>query len=126
MLKLIRKYHRYFDIQKTNGLKKALFGFMLTLPHILTCLILILIFPEEWLGIIIIGLVLPDLSYFFHMFIHPAAIFKGDHYLSRIGGHRKTIAHILTFIVIIILLVYKEHVLFLAGGIHLLLDMLGF
>ncbi len=106
--------------------KKLIFGFMLTLPHILTCLVLILIYPSKLIGILIVGLVLPDLSYFFHMFVYPAAIFKGDFRLSMIAESRKKIAHILTFIVILFLLVNREYVLVLAGGVHLFLDLLGF
>ena len=126
MLWIIRKYQEYFNIHKARGFKKLFFGIMVTLPHIITCLALILLFPEQWLGIIIVGLILPDFSYFIHMFIHPGAIFKGDFRLSNIGQGRKRIAHILTFIVVVFLLVIGKYILFLAGGIHLLLDLLGF
>lgn len=109
-----------------KGVRKILFGFMLILPHILSCFVLILLFPEKWFAIIIVGLILPDISYYFYMFVHPAAIVKGDFNLNRIGENRKRIAHILTFIVIVYLIVIEEYVLVLAGGIHLFLDMLGF
>ena len=126
MLRLIRKYHEIFDLHKAEGFKKILFGFMLTLPHILTCIILILFFPKQWIGIVIVGLILPDLSYFFYMFVHPAAIFKENYYLKEIGKHRKKIVHMLTFILILFLLISKQYILVLAGGIHLVLDLLGF
>ena len=126
MLKLIKKYHQHFDLHKSKSFKKLFAGFMLTLPHILTCLILILFFPEQWVGILIVGLILPDLSYFFHIFVYPAAIFKEDRDSKETGTNRKKIAHILTFIVLFLLLLLKEYVLVLAGGIHLFLDLLGF
>ena len=126
MFKLIKKYHSYFDLHNSRGIKKIFNGFMLTLLHILTCFILIFLFPEQWIGILIVGLILPDLSYFFHMFIHPAAMFKEDFNLKDVGTHRKKLAHLLTFIVVLFLLMTEEYVLFLAGGIHLILDLLGF
>lgn len=127
MFKLIKAYQDYFTIHNAKGIfKKIFFSFMLILPHILTCLILIILYPYLWIGIIIVGLVLPDLSYFFHLFIHPAAMFKGNFELLNMAEKRKTIAHILTFVIIIFLLINKQYVLFFAGGIHLFLDMLGF
>ncbi|MBW2991800.1 hypothetical protein KY345_01100 [Candidatus Woesearchaeota archaeon] len=127
MLKSLKRYHGFFDPHKAEGLfKKILSGFMLTFPHILTCLVLIGFYPQEWIGILIIGLLLPDLSYFFHMFVHPAAMFRGKYEDRNIGDKRKKAAHILTFIIIIVLLLNKECVLFFAGGIHLFLDLLGF
>jgi len=126
MLKIISKYNEIFKIEKSKGLMKLFNGFMLTLPHIITCLILIIFFPEKWIEIFIVGLLIPDLSYFFYMFVHPAAMLKGDYHLYRIGKYRKKVAHILTFIVILFLLLTKQYVLVLAGGIHLFLDLLGF
>ena len=127
MLKLIKTYNTFFDLHKADGMfKKLFFGFMLALPHILTCLILILFFPEQWIEILIVGLILPDLSYFLHMLIHPAEALKGNLNLKKIGENRKKVAHLLTFVVITFLLLSREYILFLAGGIHLVLDMLGF
>lgn len=127
MFELVDRYQNYFNIHFAKGaIQKIFFSFMLVLPHLLTCLILIALYPGQWLGILIIGLVLPDLSYFFHMFVHPAAIFKGNLDLQQIGEKRKKIAHLLTFILVMLFLINHEYILFLAGGIHLLLDILGF
>jgi|GEM_PF-3443365 len=127
MLKLIKKYNQFFDLCNAKNLpEKVLFGFMLTLPHIITCLILMVIFPLKWIGIIIVGLILPDLSYFIYIFTNPILKSKKNFNLDCINKHRKKIAHLITFIVIIFLLMNGEYVLFFAGAIHLLLDMVGF
>lgn len=126
MLNPIGKYQDYFEISNAKGtFMKFLFGFMLTLPHLITILIFIPLFPSQWLGIIIVGLLLPDFIYFFHMFIYPGE-FKKTWFSLYIGKRKRKICHLLTFIVIIFLLLNKEYVLFSAGAIHLFLDMLGF
>ncbi|MBD3249271.1 hypothetical protein GF336_04465 [Candidatus Woesearchaeota archaeon] len=126
MLKIIKRYNNLFDIDKARGWKKLVSGFMLTLPHIITCILLIFFFPEKWLGILIVGLLLPDISYFFYMFVYPGALLKKDHLYTRLGKYRKKVAHILTFVVVILLILAKEYVVAISGAIHLLLDMIGF
>lgn len=127
MLRIVKKYHKNFKLENSKGFKqKAISALMLTLPHILTVLIFILLFPEKTISILIVGLILPDFSYFFHMFIHPAASLKGNKNLEKIGRHRKTVAHILTAIVLIFLFAYQEWIVSSAGAIHLFLDFLGF
>ena len=127
MFQLIKRYQDCFNIHLATGLfQKLFFSFMLVLPHLITSLLLIILYPSLWLGILLVGLILPDLSYFFHMFIHPAAILRNNAILLDIGEKRKTIAHILTFLVIVFLLLDSQYILFFAGAIHLFLDMLGF
>jgi len=127
MQRLFNKYQVLFDLDQATGIVgKLFFGFMLTLPHLFTCLILIFLSPGQWIEIFIVGLLLPDFSYFFYGVVHPGAFFKSDFYIRSIGEKRKKIAHLLTFIVVVVLLVNMEYILFLAGGIHLLLDWIGF
>ena len=117
MLNAIKRYNNHFKFENAKGLKKKIISLvMLSLPHILTCLIFILFFPERIIEILIVGLILPDFFYFLNVFIYP----------TRTIQYKKTIAHITTFIVTIFLLYYGEYMLFLVSGIHLFLDFLDF
>ena len=127
MLNIIKKYHKQFKLENTKSQKQKIISiFMLTLPHILTVFVFILLYPTKIIEISIIGLILPDFSYFFHGFIYPRSFFSKNSNLHMKREASKKITHILTFVVIIFLFLYGEYVLFLAGGIHLLLDLIGF
>ena len=120
MLKLINKYNQYFNIYKAKGItQRVLFGFVLSIPHILACLVVTLFFPQQWIGIFIVGWLLPDFSLFAYLAILPQKF-------DWAGDNMKKVAHLLTFVLIIFLLIKEAYVLFLAGSIHLLLDFLGF
>ncbi|MBW2977900.1 hypothetical protein KY331_03585 [Candidatus Woesearchaeota archaeon] len=156
MLKFVKKYTSSFDIENAQGIfNKIFFSFMLSLPHILPCLILTLFYPKQLIGIFIIGWILPDISYFIYVIAHNffLKLFKFDLYSRKsgivkqqiqklqklniiskekirfhksIGGSMKVAVHVLTFVIIVFLLLNKEHILFLSGAIHIFLDLLGF
>jgi len=127
MLKVIKKYHQRFCLEEAKGLKQKIISvFMLTLPHILTILIFILLFPEKMVGILIVGLILPDFFYFFDGFICPRSFISKSPFLHIRREAKKRIANILTFVVVVVLLFYGEYILVLVGGMHLFLDLLGF
>ena len=124
MLKIAQKYTEYFRAYKSqNIIQKSFFVFMLVLPHIIASLILILIYPQQWLGIIILGILLPDFFYFTHGVMHN--IFKKQ-FTHKTEKNMRVTIHLLLIIILIILLIKKEYVLFLAGGIHLIIDAIGF
>jgi hypothetical protein len=126
-MRIADKYHSKFNPDNINGnLKKGLFCIMLSMPHIITVLIMIMIWPNKWIGILIVGLVLPDFSISFHTFIHPAAIFRKNKGLMEDGMKRKDVAHLMTIVVVLIMFVLKENVIAMAGAIHLILDYVGF
>ena len=127
MLKLAKKYMDYFDLDEASGLFRKLFnGFMITLPHIIPSLILIILFPSSWIGIIVFGLVLPDVYFFVYKMYTMLFPRKKEYAFGLINLSMKTIAHIVVFAILIVLLVNREYILALAGALHLIIDLLGF
>lgn len=125
--RLIERYQHCFDTNRAESIpKKILCFFMLAFPHLLACLILILISPHQWAAILLIGLIVPDF-YFALYTIYRSIILPGKEYeFGRINLSMKSIAHIMLFILIILFQAKKDYILVLAGGLHLLTDALGF
>jgi len=123
----IKQYQQYFNLSnaKTKS-SKLIFGFMMTLPHLITIVVLAFFSPQQWIAILIIGLLLPDFSYFFYLFLYPASLFRRNYTMQRVGDYRKAVSHILTFVVIIVFLLNREYILLISGSLHLLLDLIGF
>ena len=123
MFKSIEKYQNKFKISNANNkIEKVFFAFMLSLPHILVVLILTLMFPEQFIGIIIIGLILPDLLYFL-MIATPLSKYSSS---GLNFENIKKVCHILSFVVTIFLLIQGNYILFIAGITHMLFDVIGF
>ena len=127
MFKSIKKYNDYFNSNNTEGIvKKIFFDFMIILHHLVSSLILIIIFSEYWIGIIFMGMFFPDIYYaLYSVFIRLFPQVDPDLTYSLINLSIKSISHILTFFVVVILVFNNQTVLALAGGIHLLEDMMG-
>lgn len=127
MAGVLDKITKTLDPQFQNGLiNKAVCGMLLELPHILTIAVLVWLYSEQWIGIIILGWVLPDFCIFFHMFVYPAAVFKKGIELRLMGYKKKKISHILTFVVAFFLLFTEHNAIAFAGLLHIMFDMVGF
>ena len=64
VLEIIRKYDKWSCSYKKKNLFK--YYFFMELPHLIVVLALIYFFPKKWLGIIILGIILPDLFLALH------------------------------------------------------------
>lgn len=106
--------------------KYCLNDLFLTMPHILTCLILILIFPSQWIGILIVGLFLPDFYYFLFLLYDKLFVKDPEFQFGMVNLSMKTAMHIMLFVITVFLFVSKEYVLGLSGGIHIIFDLFGF
>lgn len=127
MLSWVKKYQDRFDPHSASNIfQRLFFDLMLALPHILTCVILITVYPQQWLGIILVGLILPDFYYFLYMLRTKLLPLPREYGFGMINLSIKTVSHILVFVVVIFLLINQEYVLALSGGIHLVVDLVGF
>lgn len=120
MIRKIKKSIKNYDSRWWNndGKKSTIIknGFFLTLPHIIPTLILILIFPNRWIGILILGIFISDFA--INPFIKSKSI---KNWLPQ-----ALVSHIMLFIVTLIMLIQKEYVIASSGIIHLILDWIGF
>lgn len=110
---------------KVNGIVVG--HFFLLVPHIIASIIFIIIFPLQWIGILILGILISDLSLGIHnflRFIFPKLYENFKEYMNN--GNISFINHTILFSAIIIVLLLQEYVLFYAGLAHLFLDMIGF
>jgi hypothetical protein len=125
----IRKLIKKYDTKWDNSVNTNMFFsyFFLTLPHLFISLILILFFPEKWMGILILAILLPDFSNAFNLMLRIKfnkifLFFNNQFTMSNIPP----IDEVLLISTIIILFIIQEYVLVLAGISHLLLDWIGF
>jgi hypothetical protein len=109
-------------IHKTKEFIKL--SFRLVFPHLLSILILILIFPNKWFGILILGLFLSDFSFAIKPFI--VLLLGKMNSWYKIGKELSYIAHSILLAASILLLLHQEYVISLSGFIHLFLDLIGF
>lgn len=125
--KISKKYNSKFVWKPNSGIFIIIYYlFILQLPHIIPSLILIILVPSKWIGILILGVFLSD----FHMALYNLIryplpkIFKKIKHLniSKISK----ITHNLLFLVILIMILYKEYIIALSGLLHLIIDWLGF
>jgi hypothetical protein len=98
---------------------------LLAIPHILTCLILIIIFPQKWIGILIVGLLLPDFYFFLYKIYKRFFVKDPEFQFGMVNLSMKTALHIMLFVVTIFLFFNKEYVVGFSGGIHIILDLFG-
>jgi hypothetical protein len=123
--KLIKKYDTKWDSSVNTNI--FLSYFFLTLPHLFISFLLILFFPEKWIGILILAILLPDFSHAFNLMLRIKfnkifLFFNNQFTMSNIPK----INGVLLISTIIILFIIQEYVLVLAGISHLILDWIGF
>jgi len=97
---------------------KPLVLIMLSLPHIVSVVILTILFPNYWLGILLLGWIIPDYAMMEHYFIKKEKI---DETIKR-----KKIAEIITFVASIFLVIMGHWEVSIAGFLHLIFDYIGF
>lgn len=101
----------------------------LMLPHLVASLILILFYPQKWFGIILLGIIIPDLIYgifAFYTRIH-YLFFKKRNFFKKITLTLiRSLTHIALIITIIYMLIIKEYVIASSGILHMILDWIGF
>ncbi len=131
MIKNIRakahKYNSKVAWHKDSNIIKILKGMIyLSLPHLISTSILILIFSEKWLGILIVGFLLSDLSTAFVLLMRKW--FKTNHYLNKQLNINKinNINHIILISTLIVLAFQQEWIILSSGLAHLFLDWIGF
>ena len=126
----IKKYYTSVWSRKCSSdkLKDVITGHLfLIIPHIIASVIIIAFFPEKWIGILILGIFLSDLSLGINNFLKfgfPKLFEKFREYMSN--TEISLINHVMLISVMVILLLLEEYVLFLSGLIHLILDIIGF
>ena len=102
--------------------------FFLSLPHVIVSLFLILFFPLQWIGVILMGVLLPDISIGIGLLIYTFVRKKLDKpFKFRFNIDKiSKINHYIIAILSLFFIFYGNYALGLAGLSHILLDWIGF